>query len=63
MAAPWLKLSEAMGFFTALKPHLAFPVHDAILSDVGKSLVDTMLVSVANDIGSQYLRLREPLEL
>ena len=31
-AAPWLKLSEAVGLFRAVAPRLAFPVHDAVLA-------------------------------
>jgi L-ascorbate metabolism protein UlaG (beta-lactamase superfamily) len=31
-AAPWLKLSEAVGLLRAVAPRLAFPVHDAVLS-------------------------------
>lgn len=31
-AAPWLKLSEAVGLFRSVAPRLAFPVHDAVLS-------------------------------
>ncbi len=31
-AAPWLKLSEAVGLLRAVAPRQAFPVHDAVLS-------------------------------
>ncbi len=31
-AAPWLKLSEAVGLLRAVAPRTAFPVHDAVLS-------------------------------
>jgi L-ascorbate metabolism protein UlaG (beta-lactamase superfamily) len=31
-AAPWLKLSEAVGLLRAVAPRLAFPVHDAVLA-------------------------------
>jgi len=31
-AAPWLKLSEAVGLLRALAPRVAFPVHDAVLT-------------------------------
>lgn len=63
VAAPWLKIGETMEFLTAVKPKLAFPTHDAILSDVGKSLPDRMLPSVAQKVGAEYRRLREPLEV
>jgi L-ascorbate metabolism protein UlaG (beta-lactamase superfamily) len=32
-AAPWLKLSEAVGLLRAVAPRLAFPVHDAVLAE------------------------------
>ncbi len=31
-AAPWLKLSEAVGLLRDVRPRLAFPVHDAVLA-------------------------------
>lgn len=31
-AAPWLKLSEAVGMLREVAPRLAFPVHDAVLA-------------------------------
>ena len=31
-AAPWLKLAEAVDLLRAVRPRLAFPVHDAVLS-------------------------------
>ena len=31
-AAPWLKLSEAVGLLRSVAPRLAFPVHDAVLA-------------------------------
>ncbi|GIG70380.1 MBL fold metallo-hydrolase [Phytomonospora endophytica] len=39
-AAPWLKLSEALDFVRAVRPHRAHPIHDAILSEPGQGLVD-----------------------
>lgn len=56
-AAPWMKLSEAMEFLVRVKPVRAFPTHDAILSDVGKALVDRMLGAVATEQGIEYMRL------
>jgi L-ascorbate metabolism protein UlaG (beta-lactamase superfamily) len=32
-AAPWLKLSEAVGLLRAVTPRVAFPVHDAVLAE------------------------------
>lgn len=57
ISAPWLKFSEAAEFLATTKPRLAFPTHDAILSDKGKQLLDTMMSSAAEEIGTTYQRL------
>jgi L-ascorbate metabolism protein UlaG (beta-lactamase superfamily) len=57
VSAPWLKISEAMDFFITVKPLLAFPTHDAILSDIGKNLVDDRMTGVAKDLGTEYRRI------
>lgn len=57
ISAPWLKFSEAAEFLDAAKPRLVFPTHDAILSDNGKQLLDSMMSSVAEQIGSTYQRI------
>ena len=62
-AAPWMKMSEAFDFLTEVKPRLAFPTHDAVASDAGKSLADTMTPMFAEKVGTTYLRLHEPLEI
>jgi L-ascorbate metabolism protein UlaG (beta-lactamase superfamily) len=63
VGAPWLKISETMDFLTAVKPRLAFPTHDAVLSNIGKSLPDRMLPGFAESYGGTYQRLEEPIEI
>lgn len=63
ISAPWLKMSETIDFLMAIKPRLAFPTHDALLSDIGKSLPDNMLPSIMKPFGGEYKRLIEPVEL
>lgn len=41
-SAPWLKLSESIEFFRAVKPRIALPIHEALLSEVGLKLHHTM---------------------
>ena len=62
-AAPWLKISESFDFLMAIKPRMAFPTHDAISSDAGKSLVDQMTPMFADKVGTHYVRLTEPTEI
>jgi L-ascorbate metabolism protein UlaG (beta-lactamase superfamily) len=37
-AAPWLKLSESIDYLRAVRPKVAVPVHDLVLSDAGRSI-------------------------
>ncbi|MBC7943490.1 MBL fold metallo-hydrolase [Candidatus Saccharibacteria bacterium] len=57
VGAPWLKMSDSIDFLSAIKPLLVFPTHDAVLSDIGKSLPDNMLPAVANKVGAEYKRI------
>jgi L-ascorbate metabolism protein UlaG (beta-lactamase superfamily) len=61
--APWLKIGDAMDFLELMQPRLAFPTHDAVLSDVGKGLADKLLGAVAEKHGIEYKRLDTTLEL
>lgn len=59
VSAPWLRLNDTFSFLTAVKPTVAFPTHDAILSNEGKALVDRMIGPVAASCGTTYKRLDE----
>jgi L-ascorbate metabolism protein UlaG (beta-lactamase superfamily) len=37
-AAPWLKVAEAIDYLRAVRPGVAVPVHDKVLSEAGRSL-------------------------
>lgn len=63
VAAPWLKISEAMDFCAAVKAELVFPTHDAVLSKNGKALPDRMIPAFAENYGGKYIRLHEPTEI
>lgn len=60
-AAPWMKIAEAMDYLTAIRPRMAFPTHDAILSSEGKALADRLLGMVAKQNNIDYRRVGEPL--
>ena len=53
-SAPWLKLAEALDFVRAVSPARAFPIHDAMLSDIGAAGVDRWLDLKG---GTDYRRL------
>jgi L-ascorbate metabolism protein UlaG (beta-lactamase superfamily) len=62
-AAPWLKISEVMDFLTAVHPRLAFPTHDALLSDIGKEITDARLEDSANKADILYQRISSPINI
>lgn len=62
-SAPWMKIAEATEFIETIKPQIAFPTHDAILSDAGKSAADKWLSLSAEKVGTKYQRLVKPLEI
>jgi L-ascorbate metabolism protein UlaG (beta-lactamase superfamily) len=53
-AAPWLKLAEALDFVRAVGPARAFPIHDAMLSDIGLQGFDNWMRMKG---GTDYARL------
>jgi len=55
-SAPWLKISEAMNFLAAVKPRLAIPTHDAILSTEGKEVYDWWLKKACDENNTEFLR-------
>lgn len=57
-SAPWLKLSEAMDFITAVKPKRVFPTHNAILSDIGAGIYDRLLEAAAGNTKAEYVKLK-----
>ena len=62
VSAPWLKLAEALDFVRAVRPERAFPVHDAMLSEIGAGNVDRWVEMKG---GTDYRRLAvgEPVAL
>lgn len=57
ISAPWMKMSEAIDFLLKVKPELAFPTHDAILSTSGKTIADNLASRFARSINTIYTRI------
>lgn len=57
VSAPWLSFNESMNLVRAVKPLVAFPTHDAILSEDGQALVDSLSTRVAASAGVLYQRI------
>lgn len=60
VSAPWLKLAEVIDYARVVRAHTVVPIHDAILSPTGVSLVDRVAGGLCP---GAYLRLQpgEPL--
>ena len=60
IGAPWLKAGEAIEFLRAVSPRLAVPIHQAMLSDVGRAGLANWLTELGPD-GTE-LHVLTPLE-
>ena len=56
VAAPWLKLAGAADFARTVAPKRALPIHDAILSAAGLSVVDRLLGGLLRE-HTEYARI------
>lgn len=54
VAAPWLKLSEAVDLARAVAPRILVPIHDALLSTAGNALVDRLVPTL---VPGEYHRM------
>ncbi|GIG34972.1 MBL fold metallo-hydrolase [Cellulomonas pakistanensis] len=55
VAAPWLKLAEAIDYVRAVHPRVAAPIHDAILSEPGRALADRLVGGLGG--AGEYVRI------
>lgn len=62
VAGPWMQVAEAIDYVRAVRPRLAVPIHDAILSERGHALVDRLVGGLG---GAEYRRVApgESIEL
>lgn len=61
IGAPWLKLSEAIDFVRDVSPRFVFPTHDAVLSDIGKSLPDRLVPALTPN--TLYERIERTIDI
>jgi len=61
--APWEKVSESVDFLIAVKPELAFPSHDAMLSKFGFGLYDRWHKMAAEKYNIRYERIEGSIEI
>lgn len=63
VAAPWMKLSEAIEFLRQAAPDQTFPTHDAILSPAGQDIVDRVIGNLVDSTEYHRLTPGETIEL
>jgi L-ascorbate metabolism protein UlaG (beta-lactamase superfamily) len=51
--APWLKVGELMDYLLEVKPKRVFPVHEAVLSQIGRNMVMTRIEWAAAQGGGE----------
>lgn len=65
IGAPWLKIGDAMDYVLEVKPRRSFPVHDSVLSQIGKNLTQARIEAVTEEGGGSFFVLEagESLDL
>lgn len=58
IAAPWMKVGEAMDYLETVKPQQVIPTHDAVLSKEGQDIHDMWLKQSAERANTKYHRLQ-----
>jgi L-ascorbate metabolism protein UlaG (beta-lactamase superfamily) len=63
--APWSKISEVIDFEVAVRAPRAFPIHDSLLTDTGRGMVENFLGNFGGQYGTGYEHLapRQTVEL
>jgi L-ascorbate metabolism protein UlaG (beta-lactamase superfamily) len=57
IGAPWLKIGDAMDYVLELKPRRSFPVHDSVLSQIGKGMTQARIEAVTQQGGGEFFVL------
>jgi L-ascorbate metabolism protein UlaG (beta-lactamase superfamily) len=62
-AAPWLKIGDALDYLRAVRAERAFPIHDAMLSDIGNAGVDRWFGLARSDLSYERPHFGVPVDL
>ncbi len=64
-SAPWLRVTEASDFITAVRAKTVFPIHNSLLSEIGESIHYRILGGAAESVGSKWVVLKpgEPIDV
>jgi L-ascorbate metabolism protein UlaG (beta-lactamase superfamily) len=55
--APWLKIAEVIDYVAAVKPRRSFPVHEMVLSVIGKNMANDRIGTVTRNGGGTFFPL------
>ncbi|MGP0222855.1 MBL fold metallo-hydrolase [Paenarthrobacter sp. NCHU4564] len=55
--APWSKVGEVVDFVISVRAPQAFPVHDALLNELGRGIVEGHVTRIGAKYGTRYRRL------
>lgn len=55
--APWSKVGEVVDFVISVRAPRAFPVHDALLNELGRGIVEGHVTRIGARYGTTYRRL------
>ncbi|MCD4852843.1 MBL fold metallo-hydrolase [Arthrobacter sp. AK01] len=55
--APWSKVGEVVDFVISVRAPRAFPVHDALLNELGRGIVEGHVTRIGARYGTSYERL------
>jgi L-ascorbate metabolism protein UlaG (beta-lactamase superfamily) len=61
IGAPWLKIGDAMDYVLEVKPRRSFPVHESVLSQIGKTMTQGRIEAATKQVGGEFFLL-EPGE-
>ncbi len=53
VGAPWMKIGEGIDYIKAVRPRVAIPVHDAVLSEFGMEIHVGALTRAGQSVGSE----------
>lgn len=54
LSAPWCKISDSINYIKAVKPAVVIPVHDAVLSKLGKTYNSSWLKITCDSLGIKF---------
>ena len=57
IASPWNKISESMDFAKKARPEIVIPIHDAVLSELGKKFNNNWLSKACDEMGAKFVNL------